>query len=219
MARRGTLMLALLFCLAWGWVAPPAGVRAEDGPAAELLEMVAQETKNIRTLSASFRQGKKLSFLEAPLLSEGRFCLARDNADGAKGEYLLWEYVAPAVSGFLYENGKGFLWMKDRAALRPVNGREGVLLKAMASHILAWVNVDPRRLSALYRMDRPDPKAPRLRLIPRQAEAFFSALEVLFAPELRSVRSLTFVEKNGDSTRLDFDAARINAPLPAYCRP
>lgn len=211
---------ALLFCLAWICLISPAEVlAAKNDPAAELLEAVAQKTKDIQSLSASFQQEKKLSFLEAPLLSEGRFCLVRGNTDGEKGERLLWEYTAPAASGFLYENGAGFLWMKERKGLRPVSGQEGVLLKAMAGHILAWVKVDPGRLGALYRMERPDQDVPRLRLIPRQPGAFFTALDVLFVQDLRSVRSLTFVEKNGDSTRLNFDETRINAPLPAYCRP
>ena len=218
MARR--VVVVMLFCLAWICLVPPAGVQAaEDGPAADLLEAVARKTKDIQSLSASFQQEKKLSFLEAPLRSVGRFCLVRSNTDGEKGERLLWEYTTPAASGFLYENGAGFLWMKERAALRPVSGQEDVLLKAMAEHILAWVKVDPGRLSALYHMERPDPAVPRLRLIPRQSGAFFSALDVLFAQDLRSVRSLIFVEKNGDSTRLNFDKTRVNAPLPAYCRP
>lgn len=212
-ARCGSLLLAVVVLAGTAFPSFAVGTDA----ARDLLTAVARNTRHIRTLSADFRQEKTLSFLESPLVSEGHLCLVRTQS--AEEPQVLWEYVTPVASGFLYENGRGYLWMKERAAKRPVSGQEGVILKAMTSHILAWIDVEPERLARLYTMERPDARVPMLRLTPRQKGAFFTTLEVAFAPDLRTVRSLTFVEQGGDTTRLIFASVGLDAPLPAYCRP
>lgn len=202
----------------------------------ELLLRVAASTADIHSLSASFTQEKKLSMLDDPLLSSGLMCLERDPAPttdvaDSGGEKVFWAYTEPSVSGFAYENGQGWLWTDDRAKTRRAQGMEGTALKAVTEHILAWVRVRPEALRKVYSMERlPDvtePSAtpgsptgplPVLRLMPRQANSFFSELVVTFAPELDSVRSLRFVEKNGDVATLFFSNVRINAPLPPQCQ-
>lgn len=200
---------------------PPIDALAKSTDAAHaLLADVARITAETRTLYAHFEQAKKLSVLNAPLTSSGHLCLERDTTGHAANERVIWAYETPALSGFAYENGQGFLWTGDGADKRLAQGVKATAIKAVTEHILAWVRVRPDALDLLYRMERlPDQEGcPVLRLIPRLQNGFFAALEATFAPDLRTVRGLRFEEPSGDSVRLRFSDVRVNAELPTVCR-
>lgn len=182
--------------------------------AAELLRDVARATRNIRTVSASFHQEKRLDFLKKPLVSEGRMVYARAAGNGGH-DLILWEYLEPAPSGFIYRNDHGVLWTRDKAKQRPVSGREAVLVHAMAEQILAWTDVQPDKLARWYAMERSGPAS--LRLTPR-GKVFFRALDVTFSDDLRTVRSLVFTEDEG-STVLTFHDCALDVPIPSELLP
>ena len=48
-------------------------------------------------------------------------------------------------------------------------------------------------------------------------QSFFAKLEVAFAEDLKSLRQLTFTERNGDTVRIIFKQTRVNEALPAPC--
>ena len=248
--RCGRIVVPLLMLLAVAAGPASAQNSAQDpahNKAQELLRQVAAQTAAVRTLHASFTQEKKLAILDAPLTSTGQLCLERSNdtvreqdKTGPRSERVIWAYEQPAVSGFAFEQGQGWLWTDAYTKRRPAQGMEATALKAVTEHILAWVRVRPEGLERLYTVQRlpdiPDlsedtgPRSgsaasggpevcPRLRLVPKQSAAFFAALEVTFAPSLDRVRTLRFVEKNGDSTTLTFDRVRLNTPLPQSCWP
>lgn len=197
-----------------------AALGNSDAAARTLLADLALATAETRTLYAHFEQEKKLSILDAPLTSSGHLCLERDTARHAADERVIWVYETPAPSGFVYENGQGFLWTGDGDDRRLAQGVKAAAIKAVTEHILAWVRVRPDALDLLYRMERlPDQDGcPALRLIPRLQNGFFAALEAIFAPNLRTVRGLRFEEPSGDSVRLRFSDVRVNAELPPVCR-
>lgn len=65
---------------------------------------------------------------------------------------------------------------------------------------------------ATYRLERPQADAPKLVLYPLR-QSFFARLEVTFADDLKSVRRLTFTERNGDAVSIVFNRTLINAAL------
>ena len=207
--------IALAMCLACTPAA--AAVAADAGPqdreAVLLLEEAARRSADIATLSAGFRQEKKLSILKQPLASQGYLCVARSPG---RGERLLWAYTSPAPSGFVYEDGQGALGETSPADKRPAGAREAGLIAAIVGHIMAWIRIDAAGLQQAYRLERPEKDRPVLLLYPRR-QSFFVKLEAVFAPALDSVRQLTFFEAGGDTVRIVFTDARINQPLPERC--
>lgn len=191
-----------------------------------LLEGVAAANHGLTSLETTFTQRKYLSFLDEPLDSSGVLCFSRpknaqtDTPSSIPKGRIFWEYRSPELSGFVYENGQGSLWVRDRSTIRPMQETEAAVFKTMAAHIMAWLEVRPDALRKLYAMTRlQDDGAPGLRLVPRRRTGFFQTLEVRFTPDLRQVESLIFQEQNGDSTRLLFDKARINETRTPDCAP
>ena len=195
-----------------------AALEAErhDPQAMLLLEEAARHSAKITTLIADFRQEKKLGILAQPLTSHGYLCVARPPAE--PGERLLWAYLSPTSSGFVYENGQGALWETTPANKIVTGSREAGVITSIVKHILAWIRIDAKALQETYRLERPQKDLPVLHLYPRQ-QSFFVKLEVEFAPALDSVRQLTFFETNGDTVRIMFTDTHINQPLPERCVP
>ena len=188
-----------------------------DPEAVVLLEEAARRSANMATLSADFRQEKKLGILAQPLTSQGFLCVARDGqSPSAQKERVLWAYTSPAPSGFLYENGQGALWEKDPANIRATGSREAAMITALVRHILAWIQIDAHTLQQAYRLERPEKNMPVLLLYPRR-QSFFTKLEAVFAPALDGMRQLTFFEANGDTVCILFTDTHINQPLPERC--
>ncbi|MDR0466670.1 MAG: outer membrane lipoprotein carrier protein LolA [Deltaproteobacteria bacterium] len=206
-----TLLVPFALCL----LCALAHAAQESDPAAALLEEAARHSAKTATLNADFRQEKKLGVLTQPLTSQGYLCATRGQSSPA-GQRLLWAYVSPAPSGFLYENGQGALWEKHPAEKRPSNAQEARVVTAIVEHILAWIRIDAKVLQESYRIERPDKDKPILLLYPRR-QSFFIRLEAEFAPKLDSVRQLTFFEANGDTVRILFTDIQINQPLPERC--
>jgi hypothetical protein len=193
--------------------APETTADRHDPEAVLLLEDAARHSAKIATLSADFRQEKKLGILAQPLASQGFICVTRDPK-----ERLLWAYTSPAPSGFLYENGQGALWEKTPANIRAAGSREAGAITALVRQILAWIQIDAHMLQQAYRLERPEKDKPVLLLSPRR-QAFFVRLEAEFAPALDSMRRLTFFETNGDTVHILFSNTQINQPLPERCTP
>ena len=211
---------------------PVAIAHAQDQTAASaeaLLDAAALQSAGIGSLSADFVQEKSMAVLARPMTSQGYFCLrrgrqaataqargTRDDNGFVSADSLLWAYTRPLASGFIYKDGRGALWEGKPESTRPANDREAVVITAIIKNILDWISIDPAALRATYRLERPQADKPTLLLHPLR-QSFFARLEVTFADDLKSVRQLTFTERNGDAVRIVFSRTSVNQPLPAPC--
>ena len=230
---RSSVGLLLLAGFIMAFTVLPTFAVAQEQPLASaeaLLDAAAKQSAGIANLSADFVQEKSMAVLARPMTSQGYFCLSRGSHEGnAHGraaskddngfetaDSLLWAYTRPLASGFIYKNGGGALWEGSPEATRPANERESTVITAIIRNILDWISIDPAALRATYRLERPQADKPMLQLYPLR-QSFFARLEVTFADDLKSVRQLTFAERNGDTVRIAFNQTRVNEALPAPC--
>lgn len=213
--------LALLFwACALNLLSGQPLLAAEPADAAILLRTFRDNTAGTQTLTAQFRQQKTMALMAETLEAQGRMCVRQS----PQGVALLWEYTSPSVSGFVYEeNGVLWLWMRERAAIRPASDGESGLLRAMSDQIISWLRIDPESLARQYHLELLPAESAALPqgvgLTPKRGNAFFSRLEVRFDPAVTRLHSLRLVEKEGDATLLVFSEEARNAPLPDFCRP
>lgn len=230
---RSSAGMLLLAGFIMAFTALPTSAVAQEQPLASaeaLLDAAARQSAGIASLNAEFVQEKSMAVLARPMTSQGYFCLRRGvqassvqeratskDANGFQpDDSLLWAYTRPLASGFIYKNGKGALWEGSPEATRPANERESTVITAIIRNILDWISIDPAALRATYRLERPQADKPMLLLYPLR-QSFFAKLEVTFAEDLKSVRQLTFTERNGDTVRIIFKQTRVNEALPAPC--
>ena len=230
---RSSAGLLLLAGFIMAFTVLPTSAVAQGQPLANaeaLLDAAAKQSAGIASLSADFVQEKSMAVLARPMTSQGYFCLRRgahaanaparatskDDNGFETADSLLWAYTRPLASGFIYKNGRGALWEGSPEATRPANERESTVITAIIRNILDWISIDPAALRATYRLERPQADKPMLLLYPLR-QSFFARLEVTFADDLKSVRQLTFAERNGDTVRIAFNQTRVNEALPAPC--
>ena len=226
----GLLLVAgIIAAVAGGAVAIARAQEPASASAEALLEAAARQSAGIMSLSADFMQEKSMAVLARPMTSQGYFCLRRgslaasaqtrgtkDHNGFESTDSLLWAYTRPLASGFIYKDGRGALWEGKPEATRPANDREAMVITAIIKNILDWISIDPVALRATYKLERPQADKPMLLLHPLR-QSFFARLEVTFADDLKSVRQLTFTERNGDAVRIVFSRTSVNEPLPAPC--
>ena len=230
---RSSAGMLLLAGFIMAFTALPTSAVAQEQPLASaeaLLDAAARQSAGIASLNAEFVQEKSMAVLARPMTSQGYFCLRRgvqassvqeratskDAIGFQPDDSLLWAYTRPLASGFIYKNGKGALWEGSPEATRPANERESTVITAIIRNILDWISIDPAALRATYRLERPQADKPMLLLYPLR-QSFFAKLEVTFAEDLKSLRQLTFTERNGDTVRIIFKQIRVNEALPAPC--
>ena len=227
-SHKGLLLLAGLLMIFAS--APSAFAQDQTSTSADaLLDAAARQRTGIGSLSADFVQEKSMAVLARPMTSQGYFCLRRgeraanaqeNKTSDASGlqpiDSLLWAYTRPLASGFIYKDGRGALWEGNPEATRPANERESTVITAIIRNILEWISIDPTALRATYRLERPQADKPVLLLYPLR-QSFFARLEVTFADDLKSLRQLTFTERNGDAVRIVFSRTQINEALPVPC--
>ena len=230
---RSSAGLLLLAGFIMAFTVLPTSAVAQGQPLANaeaLLDAAAKQSAGIASLSADFVQEKSMAVLARPMTSQGYFCLRRgahaanaqaratskDDNGFEPADSLLWAYTRPLASGFIYKHGRGALWEGWPEATRPANERESTVITAIIRNILDWISIDPAALRATYRLERPQADKPMLLLYPLR-QSFFARLEVTFADDLKSVRQLTFAERNGDTVRIAFNQTRVNEALPAPC--
>lgn len=147
----GICLLSVAMSISWIWGGNTCVSTAQAAPdPADLLRRFRDNTAGTRTLMTLFQQQKTLALMAETLDAEGRMCVQQT----PQGLSLLWEYTAPSVSGFVYdEHGTLRLWLRDRTAIRPATDNESGLLRAMSEQILSWLRTNPELLARTYHLE------------------------------------------------------------------
>jgi outer membrane lipoprotein-sorting protein len=187
-------------------IVPPCLAEPTDiSPLLAELKLAASETA---TLSSRFVQEKHLSIFAERLLSQGRFIYQ-------KPDWLRWELLTPAASGFVLQGEKGERWNGLSREKERFSIETDPIMGMIAQQLLAWARVDIDWLQQRYRMELQTSEPVNLRLYPLDpGEAgFIDYLQILFADDRRHVAEVLMVEKEGDSTLLRFSDVEINIEL------
>jgi len=186
-------------------VSPCLAEPTDISPLLAELKLAASETA---TLSSSFVQEKHLSIFSEKLLSQGRFIYQ-------KPDWLRWELLTPAASGFVLLGEKGERWNGLSREKERFSIETDPIMGTIAQQLLAWARVDIDWLQQRYRMELQTSEPVSLRLYPLDPgeASFIDYLQILFADDRRHVAEVLMVEKEGDSTLLRFSNVEINIEL------
>lgn len=174
------------------------------------LQELQSRAGEIQSISSRFIQEKHLSMFDETLVSEGKFAFQRPGR-------LRWEYTAPFRAGFLLSEGTGTEWDEASGTERPFTLESSPAMSMVASQIMAWTTFDISWLQSRYEIKQIDSAPVVLELRPRSeiAKEFLAHLVVSFASDNNTVSSLELHETDGDFTRIRFNNAQINTPIPS----
>ncbi len=173
-----------------------------------VLRQVAAAQKKVSTLEASFRQEKSSGLLAAPEVSFGTFVFSRPNR-------AVWRYETPKAIEMLVSDGWLTTWYPE------LNRAERVEVKRYEERIFRYLGATAGAIADLdayfdFRLEnvkaRPyytlilTPKSDRVARRVRR-------IEVRVDRNTYLTTALDYTEGDGDRTRYEFTAIRVNEPL------
>jgi outer membrane lipoprotein carrier protein len=186
--------------------AGPPRARAETADG--FLARLAAQNRTTRTLSARFVQRKRAALFKSELRTEGRLSFQAPDR-------LRWESFAPDAVTLLVRGSRAELRLPGESP-RALDLRSGGALAALTSQLLVWLGARPAsELKKDYTVSL-DPRAPCLRLVPRDnaLRRHVSALTLTFTRALVLER-IEVEQAGGDRTTIELVKPERNGALPA----
>ncbi len=173
---------------------------------ADSWEEIRQRAGDVKTVQARFTQEKHLKILARPLISKGvlYFCAPAS---------LRWEYESPVRSIMLMHEGRARRVIEKDGVLREDAGANMQSMQVVVQEITRWLG---GRFD-----DNPDFAAelapgPMIVLTPKNdsLSAIIQRIELTLSDEPGVLRSVVIHESENSSTRMTFEDAKLNSPIP-----
>ena len=178
------------------------------GDPAVFRKMADDIAKNTRTIQCDFAQEKHLSFMEAPVISSGKFYFSSDNR-------LRWEYLTP-FSYIILMNGdqltiidegmRSDMAMSENPGFKKVQKLLGTVLRGDLFAAESEFSMEFLENNMQYRIHL-TPKQEAMRQYVTGMDLFFDKSDMMLA-------AYEMYEQGGDKTRTVFSKRSFNQPLP-----
>lgn len=207
------IVMFLLCCM----LALPLAIYAEGetggsnpgkGRKTRVIERISKTVSDIRTITGSFFQERRLAMLREPVVSTGRFYCE-------KPDKLRWELITPEPSGFLVNGSSAKQWKGKEGASDTFDVKKNPVIRLIVEQIFAWTSADIKWIEQRYDITvlKDDPIA--LRLSPREPgeKRYIDHILISFEADMNYVHTVDILEKGDDSTRIVFSNMVINGQL------
>ncbi len=175
---------------------------SQEFSANKIIEENIKVSTNITNIYTNFKQEKFLPNFDAPLKTEGILFF-----DKTKPYTLFWEYTTPYLSGVFFDNNEIHVWTKSRDEVRTPQDHEENFTQIMLDELVFWLNMNKEDIEKNYTIEVLDKFS--LKLNPKKKSTFTSVV-LLFNPDYKSLKMLTFYESNESYTQLNFENTKFN---------
>ncbi|MGL1933220.1 MAG: outer membrane lipoprotein carrier protein LolA [Desulfotalea sp.] len=174
--------------------------------ATDLLGKISIANKEIKSSSMDFTQETSTIFFKTPIVSKGKLYLIRPDK-------LRWEYIDPAISGFIINGNTGLQWNEKFETKQIESSQLSPILRVIAGQILLWLNLDEESLSINFTITQKDYLS--LQLIPIEAsmQEFISVITLSFTDLDYLIKEIVIEEKSGGTTVISMQNISVNKPF------
>ncbi|MFN2238818.1 MAG: outer membrane lipoprotein carrier protein LolA [Thermoanaerobaculia bacterium] len=204
--RQGGVLLILSLVI---FTAAQAATAFRGTEIERVLSRLSEEQAKIQTLQASFRQEKTVGLLAGPEVSTGTFVFSRPNR-------ALWTYDQPKRVDMLVADGWMTTYYPD------LRRAERIEIKKYEDRIFRYLGAGTGAISDLdaffefQLIDTSTSPTYRLELTPRSKRVAkrVKQIKVWIDRESYLTTAFEYQEGDGDLTRYEFSAVKVNRPLP-----
>lgn len=194
------LLLSVLFC------PMIQGQALSEQDYATMKESLLKNASQLKSIKADFKQVKRMSFLEAEIVSSGLFFFKAPH-------HLRWQYVQPFNYTVVIDDQHIAIDDEGKKSVFDAGSSEG--FKALNKLLVSTVNgdffsTDQFDVSAFYAGEQY-----RLKLVPKSKDVLHnvSELEVLLSPADWGVQEVKMIEPSGDFTLIVFTNQIYNSDI------
>ncbi len=185
---------------------------AQDLPSAQNPESVKGAFKamnsKMQSFASDFKQTKEFSFMDRPLISNGKFYYQ-------KQDKLRWEYTDP-LQYIMLINGED-IRIKEDGKVKSYSSAVNEIFKTVKEIILGCISGeilnDPNYQPSFYESD----KLYQVKLEPRQKQLkeFMQEINIFLDRNTNQLSHLILKDGSGDITRIEFVNRSVNQPISA----
>ncbi len=184
-----------------------ATVQAQNFTPAQVRQQVNKAAARMRSLTCDFVQTKNLRMLKSKIVSRGRMCYVQPDK-------LRWEYTSPYTYTFIL-NGQT-VWMKNDRGSNRINVAQSKMFKEitriMMSSVVGSCVSNSRDFNVTLQGQGNNWKA---LMTPKRnpMRQMFKTITVYFDVKRAMVVGVKMIEKNGDTTAIVLQNAKLNSPV------
>ncbi|WP_417592216.1 LolA family protein [Owenweeksia hongkongensis] len=163
--------------------------------------------QSIQTFASPFKQSKKLSFMNKPLISNGEFYYQ-------KSDRLRWEYLEP-IQYVMLINGEQ-VRIKEDGKVKSYSSAVNEIFKTVKEVILGCISGDI--------LENPDYEASyfenenayqvKLKPIKKDLQGFMKEVNIFIDIKEKRFSHLVLMDGSGDLTTIEFTKPMVNQELP-----
>lgn len=184
-----------------------AQIRVEEQKAEQVLQQLSRAAAEIYSLRCRFTQVKSAKLLKEKVYSEGRMVYRQPDE-------LRWEYVRP--NEFIWVVQKEKISVSNSGEVRKLSTQRAKIFKQMTQMMLSAITGkfigDTRSFAITLYQDKGifsvylEPKKKDLKKL-------FSRIVLELAPALNMATAVEMQEKDGDTTRIEFQEVQLNRAI------
>lgn len=163
----------------------------------------------LTTIESDFVQEKKLSMLNAPLISKGHFWFKKENN-------IRWEYQHPYQYLIVISQDKIFI--KEEKDQKQYDIQSNKMFQEMNRFISGCIRGDILKNDKEYKIGYfEDERYYFVTLVPvsEKMRQMLNEVQIWFDRDDLTVSRIRMMEQGGDYTRIDFHAKKTNTDIPA----
>lgn len=175
--------------------------------ATKVIEEINATTAKINTISCDFVQTKHLAMLNDQLISNGT--MKYSNPDK-----LRWEYSTPYNYLFVFNGSK--VYVKNRSQANVIDVNTNKIFREVARIMMNTVTGKALSLKSDFNVDvKVETNEYKIELTPvrKELKQLFKSVTLYFNKSNRYISKIKIVEKNGDSTDIQFKNLKVNQPI------
>ena len=177
--------------------------------AAEPLDSLKKNLKNLKTFQADFVQNKTIASLQYTIRADGEIALERSGR-------LAWRVRNPIHYLCLITENSLTQWDADSGQTIRLDAKNSPALKFLLESMKNYFSGNFTEMEKDFRITIPDPK--KIRLVPQAGTAasnFIQKMEFTPSSGAECIEGVTIYEAGGDITRIEYKNIRINREIPA----
>jgi hypothetical protein len=184
--------ICLVLCLGAGW--------------AQNWDSVRRAGAEVKTISATFVQTKKLKILKEPLVSKGRFVFKAPDS-------LLWEYSSPVRSLTLMQAGKlqRYVWSDNQ--WRGDANPSSQAVQAVLGKMKMWLQGNFQDQTGFTATLESGPPAVIKLEAGKAMRPYVEEIILRLGRSPGAIKSIDIKEYGNSSTRIEFNDLKLNAPV------
>ena len=174
-----------------------------------ILEALQEKMSMVKTMQTDFIQEKNLALFKQKLILKGKIFIQKPGM-------LSWRVFSPLGYSLVISGSQISQWDQDSNQVQRVSLAKNPSFQAAIEQMQSWFSGSYKSMQGDYQISLISRRPLKLGFIPKEkslASSFIQEVTVLFQADQQYIQEISILEKNQDSTLLEFINPQLNQKI------